>query len=52
MVVLNLRQKYEVYNTLTEDERIYLREVVHQIMCHKADIQEYLEVSLLAKRSS
>jgi hypothetical protein len=48
----NLKQKYDAYDTLQHDERIYLREIVHQMLCHKADIGDYLEIALLASQAS
>ena len=49
MIASKLKQKYDNYSNLHEDERIYLREIVHQILCHTVQIREYLEVGLLIK---
>ena len=47
VMVVGLKQKYNQYETLQEDERIYLREIVHQLLGRKAQLYTYLELTAL-----
>lgn len=42
MMVVNLRDKYLGYSELREEEKIYLREIMHQVLCRKTSIYQYL----------
>jgi hypothetical protein len=48
-MVLNLQEKYENYEGLKEEEKIYLREIIHQVLCRKAGIYQYLELDAAIK---
>lgn len=48
-MVLNLQEKYDHYDTLKEEEKIYLREIIHQVLCRKAGIYQYLELDAAIK---
>ena len=49
LLVLKLKEKYEAYEGLSEDERIYLREIVHKILSRNEDLLLYLSLSAAIK---
>ena len=48
-MILNLRDKYSSYESLREEEKIYLREIMHQVLCRKSAIYQYLELDAAIK---
>ena len=50
LMVGSLEGKYQNYTGLSEDERIYLREIVHQVLGRKTEIMEYLELAVLCRQ--
>jgi hypothetical protein len=48
-MVVNLRDKYLGYGELREEEKIYLREIMHQVLCRKTSIYQYLELDAAIK---
>lgn len=49
LMVLNLKERYVQYDSLKEEEKIYLREIMHQVLCRKAGIYQYLELDAAIK---
>lgn len=48
-VMGSVAEKYRRYELLKEDEKIYLKEIVHQVLCRKAAIHQYLNLDHLVK---
>jgi len=47
--VIRLKEKYERYENLSEDERIYLREIVHKVLGRKDELLQYLSLSAIIR---